>query len=178
MKRAILITVKTIIENLRRSKPLESLQPCLEFRWISISPYWSSMFEGLEWIFCPLLERLRASRKVFEDQLQLLCTKWSLEGTRSCSWDGWNSWNILDRILKLVGPKTLKLVGSNLRTQHFININYQWIFPYECWRDFPWCSSDDVCQAGIDSQLVPACQFALQKGGILKLTDVATCWRY
>eukprot|EP00434_Breviolum_minutum_P028452 symbB.v1.2.025170.t1/scaffold2430.1/size88086/5 len=26
---------------------------------------------------------------------------------------------------------------------------------------------------GIDSQLVPACQFALQKGGILKLTDVA-----
>ena len=41
----------------------------------------------------------------------------------------WNSWNILDRILKLVRSKTLKLVGSNLRTQNFININYQWIFP-------------------------------------------------
>lgn len=86
----------------------------------------SKMFEGLEWIFCPLLERLRASRKVFEDQLQLLCTKWSLEGTQSCSWNGWNSWNILDRILKLVGSKTLKLVGSNLRTQ-----NYQYQLPVD-----------------------------------------------
>jgi len=44
-------------------------------------------------------------------------------------------------------------------------------------RQPPWSMLAALCLAsaveGIDSQLVPACQFALQKGGLMKLTDVA-----